>query len=143
MFLDKEIATVYADEQRLQKVSYTFTILAIIISLLGIWGLVSFSLERRTKEIGVRKVLGASESQLTQLLSKEFVILVAISILIAAPLAIYAMNSWLNGYALRIQNTTILLLLAAVLTIGVSLLTVMYKTILAARANPIDSIKTE
>ncbi|MGK0137775.1 MAG: putative ABC transport system permease protein [Algoriphagus sp.] len=142
-FLDKEIAAVYADEQRLQKVSYTFTTLAIIISLLGIWGLVSFSLERRTKEIGVRKVLGASERQLTQLLSKEFVILVVVSILIAAPLAIYGMNSWLDGYAQRIQNTTVLLVLAAILTVGVNLLTVVYKTILAARANPIDSIKIE
>lgn len=142
-FLDKEMATVYADEKRLQKVSYTFTILAIIISLLGIWGLVSFSLERRTKEIGVRKVLGASTSELTSLLSKEFVVLVAVAILIASPFAIYAMNSWLDGFANRIGSTTYLVGIAAILTLFVSLVTVVYKTINAARANPINSIKAE
>jgi putative ABC transport system permease protein len=137
------MAEVYADEQRLKKVSYTFTTLAIIISLLGIWGLVSFSLERRTKEIGVRKVLGASVGELTQLLSKEFVLLVGVAVLIGAPLAIYSMNLWLNGFAYRIDNTVMLLVLSGVLTFGVSLITVIYKTIGAAQANPIDSIKME
>lgn len=86
-FLDEDMAKAYEGEIRLKKVAYTFTGLAILISLLGIWGLVSFSLDQRTKEIGVRKVLGASVIELTQLLSKEFIILVGISVLIGAPLA--------------------------------------------------------
>lgn len=139
-FLDEEMAKVYADEVRLKKVAYTFTGLAILISLLGIWGLVSYSLDQRTKEIGVRKVLGASVSELTQLLSKEFIVLVGISILIGAPLAYMAMDSWLSGFAYKIDNTSFLLITSAVLTLFVSLITVIYKTINAANANPIDSI---
>tara|TARA_R110002020_G_scaffold20200_1_gene69126 strand:- start:2395 stop:4824 length:2430 start_codon:yes stop_codon:yes gene_type:complete len=142
-FLDEEMAKVYADEVRLKKVAYTFTGLAILISLLGIWGLVSYSLDQRTKEIGVRKVLGASVSELTQLLSKEFIVLVGISVLIGAPLAYFAMDSWLSGFAYKIDNTSILLITSALLTLFVSLVTVIYKTINAAYANPIDSIMKE
>ena len=142
-FLDEDMAKVYADEVRLKKVAFTFTSLAILISLLGIWGLVSYSLDQRTKEIGVRKVLGASVSELTQLLSREFIILVAISIVIGAPLAYLAMDSWLSGFAYKIDSTTFLLITSAVLTLFVSLITVIYKTINAASANPIDSIMKE
>lgn len=142
-FLDDEMAKVYAEEVRLKKVAYTFTSLAILISLLGIWGLVSYSLDQRTKEIGVRKVLGASVTELTQLLSKEFVVLVVISIVIGAPLAYLAMDSWLSGFAYKINNTSFLLITSAVLTLFVSIVTVIYKTINAANANPIDSIMKE
>jgi len=142
-FLDDEMAKVYVEEARLKKVSYTFTGLAILISLLGIWGLVSYSLDQRKKEIGVRKVLGASVSELTKLLSKEFVLLVAISILIALPLALYAMDTWLDDFATKIDNTRVLLLFSVGLTFLVSLTTVIYKTIKAANANPIESIMTE
>ena len=142
-FLDEEMAKMYADEVRLKKVAYTFTGLAILISLLGIWGLISYSLDQRTKEIGVRKVLGASVSELTQLLSKEFIVLVGISVLIGAPLAYFAMDSWLSGFAYKIDNTSILLITSALLTLFVSLVTVIYKTINAAYANPIDSIMKE
>ncbi|WP_057940103.1 ABC transporter permease [Algoriphagus resistens] len=142
-FLDEEMAKVYAEEVRLKKVAYTFTSLAILISLLGIWGLVSYSLDQRTKEIGVRKVLGASVTELTQLLSKEFVVLVVISIVIGAPLAYLAMDSWLSGFAYKINNTSFLLITSAILTLSVSIVTVIYKTINAANANPIDSIMKE
>jgi len=139
-FLDEEMAKVYEGEVRLKKVASTFTGLAILISLLGIWGLVSYSLDQRTKEIGVRKVLGASVPELSRMLSKEFIILVAISVLIGAPLAYLAMDSWLSGFAYKIENTNILLILSAILTLFVSMITVIYKTINAANANPIDSI---
>lgn len=139
-FLDDEMAKVYQDEIRLKKVAYTFTSLAVLISLLGIWGLVSFSLDQRTKEIGVRKVLGASVSELTQLLSKEFIVLVGCSVLIGAPLAYFAMDSWLSGFASKIDNTSFLLISSAVITILVSMVTVIYKTVNAANANPIHSI---
>jgi putative ABC transport system permease protein len=139
-FLDEDMAKVYEGEVRLKKVAYTFTGLAILISLLGIWGLVSFSLDQRTKEIGVRKVLGASVAELTQLLSKEFIVLVGISVLIGAPLAYLAMNSWLSKFAYKIDNTSILLVGSAVITLLVAMVTVIYKTTNAANANPIDSI---
>ncbi|WP_026967519.1 FtsX-like permease family protein [Algoriphagus terrigena] len=142
-FLDEEMAKVYEGEVRLKKVASTFTGLAILISLLGIWGLVSYSLDQRTKEIGVRKVLGASVPELSRMLSKEFIILVAISVLIGAPLAYLAMDSWLSGFAYKIENTNILLILSAILTLFVSMITVIYKTINAANANPIDSIMKE
>ena len=142
-FLDDEMAKVYMEEARLKKVSYTFTGLAILISLLGIWGLVSYSLDQRKKEIGVRKVLGASVSELTKLLSKEFVILVGVSIVIASPLAFFAMDAWLADFASKIDNTRVLLIVSVLLTFLVSLGTVIYKTISAASANPIESIMTE
>lgn len=142
-FLDDEMAKVYMEEARLKKVSYTFTGLAILISLLGIWGLVSYSLDQRKKEIGVRKVLGASVSELTKLLSKEFVLLVGISILIASPLAFFALDTWLSDFATKIDNTKVLLIISVGLTFLVSLTTVIYKTIKAANANPIESIMSE
>ena len=142
-FLDDEMAKVYVEEARLKKVSYTFTGLAILISLLGIWGLVSYSLDQRKKEIGVRKVLGASVSELTKLLSKEFVILVGISIVITSPLAYFAMDAWLSDFASKIDNTKVLLIVSVLLTFLVSLTMVIYKTIKAASANPIENIMTE
>ncbi len=142
-FLDEDLRKTYAEEQRLEKVAYTFTGLAILISLLGIWGLISFSLDRRTKEIGLRKVLGASVPELAGLLSKDFVLLVLFSILLATPIAIYAMSSWLDEFAYKIDRTYILLIGSAVLTMVVCLITVIYKTSLAAMANPINSIKKD
>ncbi|SDA53044.1 putative ABC transport system permease protein [Algoriphagus alkaliphilus] len=139
-FLDEEMSKVYAEEIRLKKVAYTFTGLAILISLLGIWGLVSFSLDQRTKEIGVRKVLGASLSELTQLLSKEFIVLVAISVVIGAPLAYIGMNQWLEKFTDTIDNTSFLLIGSALITLLVAMITVIYKTTNAANANPINSI---
>lgn len=139
-FLDEDMSKVYGEEIRLKKVAYTFTGLAILISLLGIWGLVSFNLDQRTKEIGVRKVLGASVTELAQLLSKEFIVLVVISILIGAPLAYFAMDSWLSEFAYKIDNTNLLLIGSALVTLLVAMVTVIYKTTNAANANPINSI---
>lgn len=142
-FLDDKMASIYAEEQRLKKVSNTFAFLAIVISLLGIWGLVSFTTQQRTKEIGVRKVLGASVFEITRLLSLEFLVLVAISVSIGIPIGIYAMNLWLDSYTYRIENTVGLIFFAVVCTLVVCLLTVIYKTMAAAKANPIHSIKSE
>lgn len=142
-FLDDEMAKVYQQEIRLKKVAFTFTGLAILISLLGIWGLVSYNLDQRTKEIGVRKVLGASVTELTQLLSKEFIVLAGVSVLIGAPLAYFLMDSWLSEFASKINNTSILLIVSAGITLLVSMVTVIYKTINAANANPIASIKSD
>lgn len=142
-FLDEDMAKVYEQEVRLKKVAFTFTGLAILISLLGIWGLVSYSLDQRTKEIGVRKVLGASVSELTQLLSKEFILLAGISVLIGAPMAYLIMESWLSDFAYQIDDTSNLLMISAVITLLVSMVTVIYKTIIAANANPIESISKE
>lgn len=142
-FLDEELGRLYEAEVRLNKVSGTFATLAILLSLLGTWGLVSFKTQQRFKEIGVRKVLGASVGEITRLLSKEFFILVGLSILVGIPVGVYSMNSWLDNYTYRIDNTTGLIAFSALLTLLVCLLSVIYKTILAARANPINSIKAE
>lgn len=142
-FVDDEYARKFAAEERVGKLSAFFAMLAVFISCLGIFGMASFMAEQRTKEIGVRKILGANVFSIWQLLSKEFVMLVTASLLIAVPLAWYFMHSWLQGYQYRSDLSWWIFILAAVLTLLITLLTVSFQTIKAGFANPLKALRTE
>ncbi|PKK35646.1 cell division protein FtsX [Siphonobacter sp. SORGH_AS_0500] len=142
-FMDEAFDSIYRSEQRIGKVFMAFAITAIVIACLGLFGLAAYSAERRTKEIGVRKVLGASEIQLITLLSSDFIRLIGIAFLIASPLAWYVMNRWLEGFAYRITLNVWLFLLAGGLALLVALLTVSSQAIRASLTNPVKSLKTE
>ena len=142
-FNDDEYAQKFSDEERIGSLASTFATLAIFISCLGLFGLASFVAEQRTKEIGVRKVLGASVANLWRLLSTEFVVLVVISILIAAPLTYYFMQRWLLGYQYRTTMPWWIFACAGIGAIIITLATVSFQAIKAAMANPVKSLKTE
>jgi putative ABC transport system permease protein len=142
-FLDQSIAASYATEQRLSKLIGYFAGMAVLISCLGLYGLVSIVTQQRTKEIGVRKVLGASVSSIVQLLSRDFVVLVAVSLVIASPLSWYAMNKWLQDFAFKTDITWWIFALAGLLTITVTILTVSFQSIKAALINPVKSLRSE
>jgi putative ABC transport system permease protein len=142
-FVDDEYAKKFQDEERIGKLAGFFAILAIAISCLGLFGLASFVAAQRTKEIGVRKVLGASVLGVWNLLSKDFIILVFISFLIAAPVAWYMMNNWLQGYSYRVALSWEIFLLAGLLAAAIALVTVSFQAIKAAIANPVKSLRTE
>ena len=142
-FLDNEFDDLFKSEALLGKLSRIFAWLTILISCLGLFGLAAFTAERRTKEIGIRKVLGASVPNMIILLSKDFLKLVAISSLIAFPVAWFMMSKFLNSFAYRINIQWWVFALAAVLSVGIALLTVSFQAIKAALANPIKSLRTE
>jgi len=131
-----------ADEKR-GLIFTMFTILAILIACLGLFGLASYMVEQRTKEIGIRKVFGASEGVVIRLISKDFLFLVGISIVIALPVAFYFMSNWLENYVYRTNISVPLLILAALLTIAITFITISYKAYQAAVTNPASSIRTE
>ena len=142
-FVDEEYAKKFSNEQRVGKLASFFAILAIAISCLGLFGLASFVAAQRTKEIGVRKVLGASVLGVWNLLSKDFIALVFISFLIAAPVAWYMMNNWLQNYDYRIAINWEIFLFAGSLALAIALVTVSFQSIKAALANPVKSLRTE
>lgn len=142
-FNDEVYAKKFDDQQRLGKLATFFTILATFISCLGLFGLASFVAEQRKKEIGVRKVLGASVYNLWRMLSKEFALLVFISCFIAIPLAWYYLHSWLQQYAYRTHISIWIFISAGLGALVITLLTVSYQAIKAARANPVNSLRTE
>ncbi|GGM79431.1 ABC transporter permease [Dyadobacter beijingensis] len=142
-FLDQSIADAYAGEQRLSKLITYFAGLAVLISCLGLYGLVSIVTQQRTKEIGIRKVLGASVRSIVQLLSRDFVVLVGISLVIASPLAWYAMDKWLENFAFKTNIAWWIFGLAGIVTVAVTLLTVSFQSIKAALTNPVKSLKTD
>jgi putative ABC transport system permease protein len=142
-FADLEFAAKFAAEERIGKLATFFAALAIFISCLGLFGLASFMAEQRTKEIGVRKVLGASVANLWRLLSKDFVVLVTISCFIAAPLAYYFMSQWLLKYNYRTGISWWVFLAAGGGAMVITLLTVSYQAIKAALMNPVKSLRTE
>jgi putative ABC transport system permease protein len=142
-FMEDSFNDTYQAEQRLGRIFMTFTILSIIIACLGLFGLAAFNAEKRTKEIGIRKVMGATVSQITYKLSIDFMKLVGISILVSLPLGWYAMNKWLEDFTYRIEIGWWVLLLAALLAAIISILTVSYQAIKAANANPVKSLRTE
>jgi putative ABC transport system permease protein len=131
-----------ADEKR-GLIFTIFTILAILIACLGLFGLASYMVEQRTKEIGIRKVFGADEGIIVRLISREFLILIGISIVIALPLTYYIMSNWLENYVYRTNISILLMLLAAVLTLAITFITISYKAYQAAILNPARSLKTE
>jgi len=142
-FIDQEYAKKFEDEQLIQTLTSLFSMLTIFISCLGLFGLATYMAENRIKEIGIRKVLGASVSGIATLLSKDFVKLVIISIVIASPLAFWSMSKWLSGYAYRIHISIWIFLIAGAIAIVISLLTVSYQAIKTAIANPVKSLRTE
>ncbi len=142
-FLDDTFNKQYLDEDRFEKLFFNFAILAIFISCLGLLGLASYSTIQRTKEIGIRKVLGASVSGITSLLSKDFIKLVLIALLIASPIAWFGMHTWLQGFAYRINIGWWVFILAGILAILIALLTVSFQAIKAALANPVKSLRSE
>jgi putative ABC transport system permease protein len=142
-FLDENIAKFYQQENQLALVYKIFAIIAIFISCLGLYGLVSFMAVQRTKEVGVRKVLGASVFSIVFLFSKEFVILIVISFVIAMPAAWYMMTEWLQNFAYRIPLTGGVFVLAIVASTGIAWITVGYKAIKAALVNPVRSLRSE
>ena len=142
-FADKEYAKKFGDEVRISKLSTFFALLAIMISCLGLFGLVSFVAEQRMREIGIRKVLGASVTGIVGLLSKDFIKLVAIAILVASPIAWWAANKWLQDFAYRINITAGIFFAAGIATIFIALITVSFQAIRAAIANPVKSLRTE
>jgi len=142
-FLDEDYQALYASEQRVAVLSRYFAVIAIIISCLGLFGLAAFTAQKRQKEIGIRKVVGASVSNVVVLLSGDFLKLVLIAVLIAFPLAWWAMNKWLEGFAYRIHIDVNLFLIAGFTTILITLLTISFQSIKAAIANPVKSLRTE
>ena len=142
-FVDGEYAKKFDNEERIGQLATFFAILAIFISCLGIFGLASFIAEQRTKEIGIRKVLGASVTNLWQMLSKDFVILVLISCIIAAPIAYYFLQEWLQKYTYRTEISWWIFAVAGVGALLITLLTVSFQAIKAALMNPVKSLKTE
>jgi putative ABC transport system permease protein len=142
-FLDESFNDMYAQEQRAGKVAFTFSLLAVLIACLGLFGLAAYMAEQRTKEIGVRKVLGASVSSITTLLSKDFIKLVGIASLIAFPFAWWAMNKWLQDFAFRISISWWVFALAGFIALLIALITVSSQAIKAALNNPVKSLRTE
>ena len=142
-FMDDDFNKTYSNEQRMGGISMTFSALAILIACLGLLGLITFAAEQRAKEIGIRKVLGASGGNIVSMLSKDFLKLVFIASLIAIPLAWWAMNKWLQGFAYRIQISWWILASAALLAVFIALATIFYQAMKAAIANPVDSLRSE
>ncbi len=142
-FLDEDFDRLYRTDQRVGKIFGTFSVLGILVACLGLFGLASFSAEQRTKEIGIRKTLGASISNIILLLSKEFTTLVVISFLIASPLAYFAMSKWLQNFAYRTDIGILTFIAAGGLALLVAWFTVSYQSIKAALANPVEALKYE
>jgi ABC-type antimicrobial peptide transport system permease subunit len=142
-FSDEEYAKLYSSEQVVTRLANYFAFLAIFISCLGLLGLVIFSAEQRTKEFGIRKVLGARPATLFGLLSKEFLLLVLIAMVIASPLAWIAMNNWLQNYVYRISISWWMFAIAGLAALLIALLTVSFQAVKAAIANPVKSLRTE
>jgi ABC-type antimicrobial peptide transport system permease subunit len=142
-FLDEQIAKFYDAERRNSYTMGFFSTVAIFIGCIGLFGLVSFMVQQKIKEIGIRKTFGASVAQIVSLLSKEFLILIGISFLLSAPVAFYFMNEWLSNFAYRYSINGLEFLAGLMLTLVISMLTIGYRSIGAAKANPIDALKTE
>ncbi len=142
-FMDADFNNIYTAEQQTGKLFITFAVFAIFIGCLGLFGLVTYAAEQRTKEIGVRKVLGASASGIVAMLSKDFAKLVLIASFIAFPVAWWAMNKWLQSFAYRISISWWVFVVAGIAAIVIALITVSFQAIKAAVANPVKSLRTE
>ena len=142
-FLDDKITGFYKQESQLSQLYKIFAAIAIFLSCLGLYGLASFMAVQRIKEVGIRKVLGATAGSIVYLFSKEFVILISIAFLIATPLAWYFMNHWLQDYAYRIDISWPIFLIGGIAAIVIALVTISFQAIKAALANPVDSLRSE
>jgi ABC-type antimicrobial peptide transport system permease subunit len=142
-FVDEEYASKFEDERRTGVLAALFAGLTILISCLGLFGLATYMAENRIKEIGVRKVLGASVANITALMSRDFIVLVIISLLIASPIAWYFMSKFLENYPYRVPINIWVFIMAGIASIVIALVTVSYQSIRAALANPVKSLRTE
>ncbi|RPD40204.1 ABC transporter permease [Chitinophaga barathri] len=142
-YMDDSFAKMYSSEQVIGRLSASFTVLAILVACLGLFGLATFTAQQRTKEIGIRKVLGATIGQILVLLSKEFLRLVLIAVAIAMPLAAYFMHGWLEKFAYHVEIAWWVFAVTALLAIVLAMLTVSYQSVRTARMNPIKSLRTE
>jgi putative ABC transport system permease protein len=142
-FMDENFEASYRSEQRIGSISLTFTTLAIVIACLGLFGLAAYSAEQRNKEIGIRKVLGASVSGIVKMLSADFIKLVVISILIATPFAWWVMHSWLQGFAYRQEIHWWVLALAGAISTLIAFLTISFQSVKAAAGKPADGLRSE
>ncbi len=142
-FFDEMISEKYQDENRLKKISISLAVLSLIISVLGILGMAIYSINRRVKEIGIRKVNGARTSEVMAMLNKDFVIWVAIAFVIATPIAYYTMNKWLQNFAYKTELSWWIFALAGLMALGIALLTVSWQSWRAATRNPVEALRNE
>ncbi len=142
-FLDQQVQTLYKSEEQLAEIILIFSGLAIFIACLGLYALAAFTTEQRTKEIGIRKVMGASVLQLSNMLSKDFLKLVIISFVIAAPVGYYAMTVWLRGFAYRVEINLLVFVIAGIISVLIAWFTVGFESFKAARSNPMKSLRSE
>jgi putative ABC transport system permease protein len=142
-FLDDAFDQMYRNEQRVGKIALIFSILTIFIACLGLFGLATFIAEQRTKEIGIRKVLGASVSNIVTMLSKDFVKLVLIAAIIAIPIAWWGISKWLQDFAFRVHLSWWVFVIAGIGAIAIALATISFQAIRAAVTNPVKNLRTE
>lgn len=142
-FVDENFASKFAMEMLIGRLAGIFAFLAIFISCLGLFGLAAYMAEQRTKEIGIRKVLGASVAQVLVLLSGDFMVLVIISCVIASPVAYYFLNQWLDGYAYRMSINPLVFVAAAVVAVVITALTVGFQSVKTALMTPVKSLRSE
>lgn len=142
-YVDDSYNRLYASEQRVEVLTRYFAGMAILISCLGLFGLAAFTAQKRQKEIGIRKVIGASSAQLVTMLSKDFLRLVCLALVIAMPLGWWACHRWLQSFAYRIELSPMIFVLTALLVVIITLLTISYQSLKAAMVNPVKSLKTE
>jgi putative ABC transport system permease protein len=142
-FLEQRLKTVYRSEEQLAEIIFVFAGLAIFVACLGLYALAAYSTERRTREIGIRKTLGASVTQLTNLLSKDFLRLVILSFILAVPLGYYVMSEWLAGFAYRVDLNVFVFVGAGVVSFIIAWATVGFESVKAALMNPVESLRSE
>ena len=142
-FVDETYASKFATEMLIGRLAGIFAALAIFISCLGLFGLAAYTAEQRTKEIGIRKVLGASVGQMMVLLSGDFLLLVGVSCLIASPVAYYFLHQWLAGYYYRVAINPLVFVFAALMAMMITALTVGFQAVRSALMNPVDSLRSE
>ncbi|HEY0742557.1 MAG TPA: ABC transporter permease [Chryseosolibacter sp.] len=142
-FLDQELDKLYKDEEKLGKVAGIFSLLAVIVACLGLFALASFMTEERKKEIGIRKVMGGSVSEIVLLLSRDFSLLIGIAFLIACPVAWYGIQTWLNNFAFHVEISWLVFVMVGLTTLVLALLTISYRALQAAYANPIKTLRHE
>jgi putative ABC transport system permease protein len=141
--LDEHVDQMYRQDKRLSQATFVFCGLSVFLACLGLYGIISLLAEGRAKEVGIRKVLGASVARITALLSGDFMLLVLIAAMIALPVSYFFLERWLNNFAYRISMPIDILILSILLSAVLGFLAVTFRSIKAARANPIDSIKSE
>ncbi|MCX8492545.1 MAG: FtsX-like permease family protein, partial [Cyclobacteriaceae bacterium] len=142
-FLDDQMEKLYTSEKRLMNVVVVFACLAILIACMGLYALAAFTAEQRTKEIGIRKVMGASVTHLVGMLSRDFIVLVLIAFVIGIPTGYYAMNYWLEDFAYKISIGISVFALAGIVSLLIAWLTVSFESFKAARSNPVNSLRSE